>query len=475
MIKVKILGLVNKWRSKSAEGSKERKAPYNFSGAVTQPSPTSAQIQLTDSQHLTDTGLLANVIQLWQKRNFNALAKIDIEQVKLDKHRATILLLMAASHQWLENYSKSKTYTLLAYEWSIDKGLLKRFLVSEAWFKLAICYQAAGLSNEADRHLQEAIKSAPFDSGLTLAFETYSNHTSLPNDRNNTIFGEENSAAVNPIKVKRHNTDSADQLLLALLDKIDKQNTLLRESTEAIKKTFKSELDNNAQQIEAFLDLQNFFNHGRHLPKMHGWPISPDLALYLVDIINSNSYDVVIEFGSGTSTVLIAQALSLKNKSNSTTLRITKQVAFEHLPEYHEKTKLELKNQGLEDKVNLELTPLKMLSFPGGEYYYYTCEETLQVLSETLEAHRPRILSLVDGPPAKTGKHARYPALPVLLKYFPQAEIDIILDDFARPEEKGVVGLWTAILEECEERNYKLDAKRMEKDACLISIKNTQN
>ena len=81
----------------------------------------------------------------------------------------------------------------------------------------------------------------------------------------------------------------------------------------------------------------------------------------------------------------------------------------------------------------------------------------------------PKILVLVDGPPGDTGIHARFPALPKLLKHLTTATFDLILDDYKRDEEKAVAENWINILNE-RTRSYTKQEIPLEKGAICISI-----
>ncbi|MBH3415866.1 tetratricopeptide repeat protein [Pseudomonas putida] len=469
MMKVKILGLVDKWRSRSNPDVLERHEANGFSKLDPSASPSPVTSDMSEPC-VVDSGILESALALWKVRSFLKLTALDAEAIQKDKYRSIILLLQAVSHQWLGDYSKSRACIFLAHQWSADKSTIRNLLLSEAWFNLACCYQSAGFSKFAKAHVEQAMKIAPFDTNFDLSIESgecIPGHSQL----NGCMTG--NSENLDRCKTPdlQPNANISNTLLLSLIDKIDKQQALLANGTNELKEVIKSESYNNAQQIEAFMDLQNFFNHGRHLPKMHGWPISPDLALYLIDIVNTNPYDLVLEFGSGTSTILIAQALALKEQSHPLK-SATKQIAFEHLDEYYVKTLQDLNRHQLADRVGLKLATLKATTFPGGDYLYYDCEESLIDLAGELSQDQPRILVLVDGPPARTGKHARYPALPMMLRHFPQAKMDIVLDDYGRTEEKGVVELWTTLLNGSNHHTYELKVIEMEKDACVISIRN---
>lgn len=473
MMKVKILGLVDKWRSRSNIEVLKRHKLESSSMPITDSSLSPVKSNMSEPCLSVDSSILENALALWKVRSFLKLTALDAETVKTEKHRSIVLLLQAASHQWLGDFSRSRACIFLAHQWSTENNIIRDFLLSEAWFQLARCYQSAGLQNIAQSHLEQARKIAPFETTYEFNLEAYQSSRKRHSD--DRISGKgESLCRESRQDLTQPNSSISNTLLLKLIEKIDNQQALLTNGTNELKEVIKSESQNNAQQVEAFMDLQNFFNHGRHLPKMHGWPISPDLALYLIDMVNANSYDAVLEFGSGTSTILIAQALVLEEQKNPLK-GATKQIAFEHLDEYHAKTRQELIKYDLEDRVSVELATLKPTEFPGGDYLYYDCEDSLINLAGEFRQDRPKILVLVDGPPARTGKHARYPALPLMLRHFPSARIDIILDDYGRTEEKGVVELWTTILNGSSQHKYELNVIEMEKDACFISVRSAQD
>lgn len=221
---------------------------------------------------------------------------------------------------------------------------------------------------------------------------------------------------------------------------IKKQDSEIAKLKIHLEKTLKKEVSNASQQIEAFLNIQSFFNNKKVLPSMHGFPISPDFALYLIEKIKEEKYDLIIETGSGASTILISELL----KETKQDLRTT-HVALEHLEQYYKKTLSELKSKNLE-KSQLFLTPLEKQNVHGNEYPYYDCESVLRETKEKIEGN-PKILVIVDGPPASTGIHARYPIWPIVHNIFSNSEIDIILDDASRDDEKEIITMWKSDME----------------------------
>ncbi|MFM0007009.1 hypothetical protein PQR57_39350 [Paraburkholderia dipogonis] len=239
----------------------------------------------------------------------------------------------------------------------------------------------------------------------------------------------------------------------------------------------KGEIANSTKQIQALVGLQSYYATG-DLPavngELHSWPISQDFALYLVELIELNEYDLVIEFGSGISTVIVAKALA-KLAQRRLEKPATRFVSLDHLDQYYRQTQSRLTQVGLQDSVELVLAPLQAWPAPNGNTYpYYSCEDTFDRLARSYAESGVRVLAIVDGPPASTGKHARYPALPLLLKHFARTHIDVLLDDYIRDDEKEVTKMWQVELQSAF-RTCEVTRRKFEKDACLISTSPTIN
>ena len=104
---------------------------------------------------------------------------------------------------------------------------------------------------------------------------------------------------------------------------IEEFSALLRQQAEAIKSLksqlsnqLKKEIANSTKQLESHQALHALIGD---LPApLHGWPISPDFALQLVRLIRDQNYDLIIEFGSGTSTLICLQTFERFNLHSAT-------------------------------------------------------------------------------------------------------------------------------------------------------------
>ncbi|WP_057092468.1 class I SAM-dependent methyltransferase [Comamonas thiooxydans] len=253
---------------------------------------------------------------------------------------------------------------------------------------------------------------------------------------------------------------------------IKHQNDELARSLEILSNSLKDEVNNATRQINSFTGLENYWQTG-DLPAVnterHSWPVSPDFSLYVVGLIEQKKYDLIIEFGSGISTLVVAKTLA-KMESRCKSQSSTVFVSFDHLEQYYNQTLNILRQSGLENNVELHLSPLrKWMASNGKEYSYYDCQEVLAGLAQRYYKNKINVLVIVDGPPASTGVHARYPAAPLVLQNFSGMNIDFLMDDYIRLDEKEIVKLWQAEMNEVN-INHSSFIRKLEKDACLLQV-----
>lgn len=232
----------------------------------------------------------------------------------------------------------------------------------------------------------------------------------------------------------------------------------------------KNEIRNSVKQLEAHSNLLAFMNGWFPVPSMHGWPISPDIALHLINLIQRNEYDLIIEFGSGSLTAIIARSLLYLEERLGSTGKVCEQISFEHIEDYRDATLNTLRQSGINEASIVALTPLCPYTAPDGNTYsYYDCSSLLSEMLRLSGARTNNVLAVVDGPPGVTGKHARYPALPILLSKLRGVTIDILLDDYDRQDEKEIVEKWK---HEIDENGLRFSSEEIvsEKGALLLRV-----
>ena len=227
-----------------------------------------------------------------------------------------------------------------------------------------------------------------------------------------------------------------------------KQQEACKESETRSRAHIDKALANAVKQLEAFQAIQGFLTTGEAISNFHGWPISPDIGLFLLEKIQSNRYDLIIEFGSGTSTLLFAKAIQVLRRQGNTGASdappgVQKPVlTFEHDQKYLETTRELLMANGADSLVELIHAPLVDWSDSTQAYLYYDCAEKIQEVASNHKKEHLKILVLIDGPPGATCANARYPGIPIVFNALGKHQIDLVLDDANRPEEKSAIDLW---------------------------------
>jgi predicted O-methyltransferase YrrM len=182
----------------------------------------------------------------------------------------------------------------------------------------------------------------------------------------------------------------------------------------------------SVKQVEAIFQLQAFLAPEKPMPLLGGWAMEPVSMLRVVTELVTRQPTLVLECGSGTSTLWIAQALKHIGKGCV--------VSLEHLKEHHAATASALAAADLTDTVDLQLTPLRTHRIGNEQFKWYDLKGL------DLEPNSVDFL-LIDGPPKSTGPLARYPAVPLLEQFLADHAL-IILDDAGRPDEIEEVTRW---------------------------------
>jgi predicted O-methyltransferase YrrM len=193
----------------------------------------------------------------------------------------------------------------------------------------------------------------------------------------------------------------------------------------AVERSVKRESLNLYRQVASYLDLRAELGYESPIPPLRGYPISPDLAVHILESLEDLQPRRILEVGSGFSTVLLARYCA----ANGATM-----VSIDHEEDYLEHTRKLVEKWGLGDSVEFTHCPIVNHELSGGSYTYYSKEPISQKESGY-------DFVLVDGPPKSINETVRGGLLPVFGDLLaPQCRI--IMDDYARPGEKKVVEQW---------------------------------
>jgi predicted O-methyltransferase YrrM len=223
----------------------------------------------------------------------------------------------------------------------------------------------------------------------------------------------------------RHNLDLASRIG-NLASQSERTLDTVRRLGARVEKEVKTEIKQTFRQLEALQNLGAVLPANDVLPATRGWAASPDLLMVLVDLVITERPSLVVECGSGASTLWLALAMRRFEIDG----RI---VALDHDPVFGAKTRDLLARHNVRDLAEVRDAPLESFSLDGEAYSWYT--------RRAWEDLKGIDLLFVDGPPATTGHQARYPALP-LLNGLLSPVATAVLDDLVVPDMQKVLRLW---------------------------------
>lgn len=229
--------------------------------------------------------------------------------------------------------------------------------------------------------------------------------------------------------------------LRALHIKVGKHSDRLTSANQKIIAESRNSFIQNYRQLEAFIQLNSLIKLSAPLPSTRGWAASPDLLLTLAHLVQSNKPKMVVELGSGISTVVMSKAGAKKI------------ISFDGSEEYSRQTRELLLAHGAK---GVEVRFAKLAPFENSTAWYdVNAFKDLKKID----------LLVIDGPQGGDDANARYPAIKVLLsKLSPKAII--VLDDVKRVGEKKLADDFAAALP-----NHELEILDHEKGTAIIRPK----
>lgn len=178
-------------------------------------------------------------------------------------------------------------------------------------------------------------------------------------------------------------------------------------------------------EIEAH-GLQSWLRPRVPITGFGGWAMCLDALAAVVSLLAERSPELVVELGSGVSTVVLGCALRKLGRGRL--------VSFEHEPPYFDATSRSIALHRLGDVVSVCHAPL----VPGVHgVSWYDPDRVRSRIGGPID------VLLVDGPPGPIHPDVRAPALPVLHDRLSESAI-ILLDDAFRAAEQRVLERWTS-------------------------------
>lgn len=186
-----------------------------------------------------------------------------------------------------------------------------------------------------------------------------------------------------------------------------------------------------------------------------GWKIDENTTKFLGRIIETFKPENVLEFGSGTSTLLFANEIKKGN--------IKKLWSIDHLDDFPEHPRKQIEKLNIKDKIIFKNYKIRPQTYKGKLINFYKIDKKLFNKVKKID------LLFIDGPPYYF--FAREAALYSCFDYLSDNSI-IILDDAIRNNyEKVFINNWNFIYD----KNIQIDiyTDNYEKGLCVILKKNS--
>lgn len=185
------------------------------------------------------------------------------------------------------------------------------------------------------------------------------------------------------------------------------------------------ELAGDVGQVQPLLELARMLPTRRPLPPLREYAIAPDAAVLLADLVARERPKLVVETGSGVSTLVLAYALEKLGEGRRV-------VALDHDPAFAARTRELIAAHGLEAIASVVDAPLEPIEIRGEQHRWYA--------TRALAGLAPIDLVFDDGPPRHVGSMLRYASLHVLAdRLAPRATFVL---DVVGPEERAVLARW---------------------------------
>ena len=201
------------------------------------------------------------------------------------------------------------------------------------------------------------------------------------------------------------------RLLRSLHSKVSKSSAAITRDIAKLMIDNKKSSMTAYRQTQALIQLTQLLDFKSPIPPTRSWAASPDLLLTITEIIRKYRPGLVVELGSGVSTLVAAKAGARKV------------VSIDNSDEFGGKTISLLKDHKVRG-VDVRIAPLQ--PYANGFTWYDTSK---------IKDLKKIDLLIVDGPPGSKNPEARYPAL-AEFKDKLSAKAVIIIDDVHREGER---------------------------------------
>ena len=206
-----------------------------------------------------------------------------------------------------------------------------------------------------------------------------------------------------------------------LVNKLDKERVRRRRSHDELLRFGRDQ----TREVEALLQLFQKIKPRAPMPSSGHWALDPTGILQLTALVEQQHPSLVVELGSGTSSVWLGYMME--------SIGVGRVVSLEHDGSFATRSRALVEAHGLTEMVEIRDAALEPLELDGRTYSWYNAEAMADL--------KDIDLLIVDGPPGSTGPKARYPALPALVERLSDGAL-VVMDDATRDDESKIVNTW---------------------------------
>jgi hypothetical protein len=161
------------------------------------------------------------------------------------------------------------------------------------------------------------------------------------------------------------------------------------------------------------------------LPRFTDYSITPDFANRIIAEILRERPSLIVESGSGLSTIVAGYCLQRLGRGRL--------ISLEHQEEYLRPCQDAIGRHQLQAYVEVVHAPLRRYRINDREWLWYD-----DAFKKSLSAIE---MLIVDGPPGDVQPLSRYPIVPLLRELLDE-DVVILMDDGARPDEREIADRW---------------------------------
>lgn len=199
----------------------------------------------------------------------------------------------------------------------------------------------------------------------------------------------------------------------------------LKGAVSNLRKHITATVRDGTRQVESLIHLAPYFSDKKMpMPSTGNFAIDAQALAHLITLVEDQRPKTILELGSGTSTIWLGYLCKSYGG---------KIITLDHLNEYLDQTEISINRHELNSVVEARLAPLETLECHDNVYNWYSKSSFEDLIDIDL--------LVVDGPPAATGKMARYPALPEIVAQLSD-HATVVLDDAHREEETSIIDEW---------------------------------